>query len=90
MSLILPFRKCRSDILSAVDNFALVNLDIVWCYQQLRNIDELPDAGQYKPSLYDHFSKNFTINYRKNTFDMHNLHCFYIYTHLQYKQCNRI
>lgn len=38
-------RKCGANILSAVDNYAVLCLDIVWCYLCLQNIEELPDAG---------------------------------------------
>ncbi|PIK47243.1 putative NEDD8 ultimate buster 1 [Apostichopus japonicus] len=40
------FNHCRSDILQAVDNFAILCLDIVWCYLCLQNIDQLPNAGE--------------------------------------------
>ena len=37
--------KCRADILNAVDNYAVLCLDIVWCYLCLKNVEDLPDAG---------------------------------------------
>jgi hypothetical protein len=33
------------DILQAVDNYAILCLDIVWCYWCLKSLDHLPDAG---------------------------------------------
>lgn len=38
------FSECNSKFLEAVDNYALLNLDIVWCYLCLKNITQLPDA----------------------------------------------
>ena len=39
--------KCQSSgVLGLVDNYALVCLDICWCYLCLQNISALPDAGQ--------------------------------------------
>ena len=54
---IFPTRNCRAEILDSVDNFAILCLDIVWCYLCLENVSELPDAGtlflsqQWKLSL---------------------------------------
>lgn len=47
------FKYCRAEILDCVDNFAILCLDIVWCYLCLENISELPDAERrlYKCEL---------------------------------------
>ncbi|EDV92835.1 NEDD8 ultimate buster 1 [Drosophila grimshawi] len=38
------FGSCDSKFLESVDNYALLNLDIVWCYLCLKHIAQLPDA----------------------------------------------
>ncbi|XP_017125496.1 NEDD8 ultimate buster 1 isoform X1 [Drosophila elegans] len=38
------FATCDSQFLESVDNYALLNLDIVWCYLCLKNVTQLPDA----------------------------------------------
>ncbi|XP_043653597.1 NEDD8 ultimate buster 1 [Drosophila teissieri] len=38
------FSLCNSKLLETVDNYALINLDIVWCYLRLKNITQLTDA----------------------------------------------
>ena len=38
------YKLCRSELLKGVDNYALLNLDIAWCYLQLGNMSQLPNA----------------------------------------------
>ena len=40
------YKGCRSEILKRADNYALLNLDIAWCYLKLGNLSQLPDAEQ--------------------------------------------
>merc|ERR1719154_199508 len=38
------FSSCRSEMLQMVDNFAILSLDIAWCYLANHAVSELPDA----------------------------------------------
>ncbi|CAG0912374.1 unnamed protein product [Notodromas monacha] len=39
------FKKCSTEFVDLVDNYALLNLDIVWCYLCLGSLTALPDAA---------------------------------------------
>lgn len=56
------FRQCNSDLLKSVDNVALLQLDIVWCYLCLRSMSHIPDAdrrlGLCEASLERSYGKN--------------------------------
>ncbi|KAK3088676.1 hypothetical protein FSP39_022249 [Pinctada imbricata] len=56
------FRKCRADILNAVDNYAVLCLDIAWCYLCLKNIEHLPDADERLQSCEDCFNRSYGSN----------------------------
>ncbi|KAK4886374.1 hypothetical protein RN001_002645 [Aquatica leii] len=38
------FSQCNSEVLSLVDNYALLDLDIAWCYLCLQSVNHLPEA----------------------------------------------
>ncbi|XP_014102311.1 NEDD8 ultimate buster 1 isoform X1 [Bactrocera oleae] len=56
------FTTCNSGFLESVDNYALVNLDIVWCYLCLKNVTQLPDAQR----RLDICEKSFRRSYGEN------------------------
>ena len=56
------YGNCRSEILNKADNYALLNLDIAWCYLKLGNLGQLPDAEQ---RLYE-CESNFVRSYGAN------------------------
>uniref|UniRef100_A0A1I8NVK4 UBA domain-containing protein n=1 Tax=Stomoxys calcitrans TaxID=35570 RepID=A0A1I8NVK4_STOCA len=56
------FVTCNSKFLESVDNYALVNLDIVWCYLCLKNVTQLPDAQR----RLDICEKSFRRSYGDN------------------------
>nr|CAI5842294.1 unnamed protein product [Callosobruchus analis] len=40
------YRLCNSQLLNTVDNYALLDLDIAWCYLCLESVAHLPEAQQ--------------------------------------------
>ncbi|XP_062518918.1 NEDD8 ultimate buster 1-like isoform X2 [Corticium candelabrum] len=56
------FKQCRSDILQAVDNYAILCLDIVWCYWCLKNLEHLPDADARLRICQTSFEKSYGSN----------------------------
>lgn len=61
------FKICNSQLLTVVDNYALLNLDIVWCYLCLKNISQLPDAEQRLRLCEEKFRQSYGENMRRVT-----------------------
>ncbi|XP_016414043.1 NEDD8 ultimate buster 1-like [Sinocyclocheilus rhinocerous] len=51
------FNKCNSALLRTVDNYAVLQLDVVWCYQALQQLDCLNDARQRLERAEDCFKR---------------------------------
>ncbi|KAH8360208.1 hypothetical protein KR093_011396 [Drosophila rubida] len=59
------FSGCNSRFLEAVDNYGLLNLDIVWCYLCLKNITQLPDAQRRLDLCERNFQRSYGDNYSR-------------------------
>uniref|UniRef100_A0A336ME18 CSON014235 protein n=1 Tax=Culicoides sonorensis TaxID=179676 RepID=A0A336ME18_CULSO len=57
------FSTCHSKLLESVDNYALLNLDIVWCYLCLKSVTQLPDAERRLKLCEDNFRKSYGENF---------------------------
>ncbi len=49
--------KCNSALLRTVDNYAVLQLDVVWCYQALQQLDCLNDARERLERAEDCFKR---------------------------------
>ncbi|XP_047115578.1 NEDD8 ultimate buster 1-like [Schistocerca piceifrons] len=56
------FSNCHSQILQSVDNYALLNLDIAWCYLCLQNVTQIPDAEERLKKCEQSFHKSYGPN----------------------------
>lgn len=59
------FSTCDSKLLESVDNYALLNLDIVWCYMCLKNVAQLPDADRRLSICERSFKRSYGENYSR-------------------------
>ena len=53
---------CNSGLLEQVDNYGLLSLDIAWCYLNLGNISQLPDAEVRLQRCEEVFAKSYGPN----------------------------
>lgn len=56
------FSQCNSQILQSVDNYALLNLDIAWCYLCLRSVSQIPEAEERLQKCENNFHKSYGPN----------------------------
>ncbi|KAH8380854.1 hypothetical protein KR200_008434 [Drosophila serrata] len=59
------FATCNSQFLEKVDNYALLNLDIVWCYLCLKNVTQLPDAERRLAVCTRSFRRSYGENFER-------------------------
>nr|XP_016937292.1 NEDD8 ultimate buster 1 [Drosophila suzukii] len=59
------FATCDSQFLESVDNYALLNLDIVWCYLCLKNVTQLPDADRRLAICGRNFRRSYGENFER-------------------------
>jgi hypothetical protein len=55
-------KLCNSKLVQSVDNVALLNLDIVWCYLNLKSIMQLPDAENRLKICEENFNRSYGEN----------------------------
>ncbi|XP_070495541.1 NEDD8 ultimate buster 1-like [Chironomus tepperi] len=58
-------KNCNASIIKSIDNVALLNLDIVWCYLQLKSIMQLPDAERRLDVCEDSFKRTYGENFER-------------------------
>lgn len=61
------FRTCNSELLTNVDNYALLCLDIAWCYLSLRSVDQLFDAEARLKECENGFRRSYGENLERLT-----------------------
>lgn len=54
--------RCNSQLLGCIDNYALLDLDIVWCYLSLGSVAHLPEAQK----RLERCGANFRRSYGEN------------------------
>ena len=58
-------KLCNSQLVESVDNVALMNLDIVWCYLNLKSLMQLPDAEIRLKICEQNFKQSYGENFSR-------------------------
>lgn len=58
-------QSCQANIEKSIDNVAFLNLDIAWCYLQLKSIMQLPDAERRLTICEDNLKKSYGANFER-------------------------
>lgn len=59
---LLVCSQCNSALLNSVDNYALLDLDIAWCYLCLQSFAHLPEAQVRLQRCEERFQKSYGKN----------------------------
>jgi len=57
--------SCNSALVQTIDNYAILNLDIVWCYLCLKSIMQLPDAERRLQICEQSFKRSYGENFSR-------------------------
>lgn len=57
--------SCNSSLVQTIDNYAILNLDIVWCYLCLKSIMQLPDAERRLQICEQSFKRSYGENFSR-------------------------
>jgi hypothetical protein len=56
------YKHCNAQILNTVDNYALLDLDIAWCYLCLQSVANLPEAYERLKRCEERFHNSYGAN----------------------------
>ncbi|KAG6448502.1 hypothetical protein O3G_MSEX005528 [Manduca sexta] len=59
------FSECRSSLLQSVDNWAVMQLDVCWCYERLRAVSSAADAALRLQRAAAAFSSTYGDNHHR-------------------------